>query len=414
MPHTLKEWLEHPPIPWVALPSWVVALAVGLLSASAPVRAQDTLVVRADQSPLWGSAELVEELRIGSLDSPPQEVFGRLADAAVGPHGEIVVADRQGPALRLFDPGGEYVRDLGHPGQGPGEFRQVAGVRFTTTGHIAIWDPGNQRISLFDTTGAVANTIRVNSALQGGQRPFEVDTAGNFYVRAIGSHDGPLITQFVWIKVGPEGDVLDSLPIPSANSVGRPLVAITPGGPRKPFTLETVAALSPHGYQVAGRTDQYAISRPLRDGRVLRIERATREVRVGADEGKQWQALLEFMESGSPSVGEAFRPIPSRKPIFRALWVDGSGRIWVSLYTDAVHVPMTPAERERRGGRPSLEWVEPPVWDVLDDKGRLLGTVFLPMNAILVAARDRRIWLIEHGAFGEDYLVRYRVEGHSR
>lgn len=370
--------------------------------------------MRAAQPPLWRSAEITEELRLGALEGSPHETFGSLIGAAIGPNGEIVVADQQGPVLRLFDPSGRYIRDIGRAGQGPGEFRSIAGVRFTPDGRVAVWDPGNQRISIYFLDGSPDMTIRVNSSLQGGETPFQVDTAGNFYVQATGSREGSVITRFVWIKTDQAGNVLDSLPIPQANPVGRPLVVMTQGGRRRPFTVETRAALSPYGYQVAGRTDRYAVWRPLRDGRVLRIELSAQAVRVGADERQQWEAVLRFMESASRPGAESFRPLPSTKPVFRELWVDDSGRIWVLRYVEAVHVPMSPEERRRREGRPAIEWLEPPVWDVLDERGAFVGTVSLPMHAIPVAAKDATVWLIERGTFGEGYLVRYRVAGHFR
>jgi hypothetical protein len=385
----------------------VAATVIGCHAAAG----QDTVVVQSDRDPVWGlPTRLVEELRIGAVDGNEHETFGRLIGAAVGPAGEFVTVDQQGPALQLFDSAGKYVRDIGRPGQGPGEYRSVAGVRFTSGDEIAIWDPSNRRITTYTLEGGVTGTIRVNASVQGGEEPFQVDTAGCFYVKAVGALVGHVISQYIWIKVDRDGNELDSVPIPKADGVGRPLVVRSLGGSLTPFRVETVSALSPYGYEVTGRTDVYAISRPLPDGKVLRIQHTARAVSVGEEERAQWKAVLDYMESVSPSTATRFEPIPSQKPSFKALWVDDSGRIWVHRYVSAVHVPPSPIRQPKRQGLPVLKWLEPPVWDTYDERGMILGSITLPLTAVLVASRGSRVWVIEHGALDESYLVRYRIE----
>lgn len=391
--------------------AWVVAaLLCPTLVLCRNAKAQDTVTVHADQPPVWGAApRLVEEMRIGALEGPEQETFGRLVAAAVGPSGEVVVADELGPSLRLFGSDGRYLRDLGRAGQGPGEYLQLAGVRFTREGHVAVWDPGNERITIFAEDGSVVRVIRVNSTLRGGADPFQVDTAGNFYVRAVRSQNGGVISQYTWIRLGPEGSVLDSLPIPRAAPNGRPLTVLTRNGPLEPFTVETVAALGPHGDQVVGRTDDYTLWWPHGNGRVMRIERTSRVVPMGREERQQWRAVLDWMQSMSGTDAQPFMPIPSKKPVFRGLWVDEEGRVWVHRYVEAVHVPMSEEERETRRATPPLEWVEPPVWDVVDDRGVFQGSLQLPMGAFPVAARGRKVWVIARGPMDESYFVRYGI-----
>jgi hypothetical protein len=388
----------------------VLACLSYALLACRVASAQDTVTVHADGPPPWGkSTRLVEELRIGRLSGSEHETFGNLIAAAVGPSGEIVVVDQQGPALRLFDSAGRYVRDLGRPGQGPGEYIQISGVHFTPAGQVAIWDPANARISVFAEDGTVINTIRMTSGMRAAGQAFQVDTAGDFYVLAARSFVRYVVSQYAWLKVDPLGNVVDSLPVPRPNRVGRPLILWTPGGPLEPFTVETVSALSPYGYQVVGRTDRYAVWRRLLDGGVLRIERGGRRLPVSRQEREEWEAVEDYFRVRDRPGAKEFDPIPSRKPFFRRLWVDESGRVWVSRYVAAVHVARSRQEKEEDRGALSLDWVEPPVWDVLDKGGELLGTVTLPRNTLVVAARGLMVWAIAHGRLDESYLVRYRI-----
>ena len=70
---------------------------------------------------------------------------------------------------------------------------------------------------------------------------------------------------------------------------------------------------------------------------------------------------------------------------------------------------MSAEERDARQGRPVLEWMEPPVWDVIDDGCAFLGTLSLPEGASPVAARGSKVWAIVRGAMDESYLVRYGI-----
>jgi hypothetical protein len=351
----------------------------------------------------------VEEVRIGALNGSPTETFGRLGGVAVGPGGEMAVVDLQGPVIRLFDEDGRYVRNVGALGGGPGEYRQVAGITTTPEGRFAIWDPGNGRISLFETSGELARTFPVRGGMMGGRETFHVDTAGAFYVQVIRSSSQGRIQSYAWLRLDPYGVVLDSLPIPRADEEGPVLYVLRLGASLHPFTTETVSTLSPRGYQVVGRNDTYALHRPLRDGRVLRIERSVDPVPVEPEERRQWTAFLEDFTVRAHRA-EPFPPVPTEKPVFRALQVDEDGRIWVDRYVPAVYTPLSDEEREARGDSPVLEWKEPSVWDVVGAQGTFYGTVELPRGGSPAWARGRRVWVIEYGEYDEGYLVRYRIE----
>jgi hypothetical protein len=392
-------------------PSTALFLASYLLLCGQSSAAQDTVVVSADRPAQWGrDLALVEERRVGAIEGSDVEAFGRLTAAAVGPNGDMVVVDQLGPVVRMFDPQGRYLRDLGRAGAGPGEYSRIAGICITRSGQIALWDPSSQRVSLYGLDGTFARSFRAPSSVLGGEQSFQVDTAGSLYVRAVGALSGHVIDQYQWIRLDSLGGVIDSIPVPRAEPEGRPLVMLTSGGTVRPFLTETVAALSPLGYQVTGRTNVYALWRPLPDGRVVRIERSVEPVAVGKEERQQWTAILRYIESLGAPGAQRFSSIPAEKPAFKELWIDEEGRVWVHRYSSAVYVPPSPGEKARRQGRPGLDWIEPPVWDVLSEKGAFLGTVRPSLNAFPVAARGAFLWVVEHGELGEDYLVRYRIQ----
>ena len=387
-------------------------LALLLLPGS--LRSQDTVRVRADNAPLWGERPaLIPELRLGSIEGSAEEAFGRIVGVVVGREGEIVIADSQGPSLRVFDATGAFVRNLGRPGEGPGEYRRILAIQSLPSGAVAVWDPGNQRVSTFDIDGFFRGSVRAASGLYTAD-PFRVDSAGNFYVKAIraGARGGIGVESAkVWLRIAPNGVLLDSIPIPMARQAGVSAILMTPAGERGPFVREIVSTRSPLGYEVRGHTGRLAFDRTLRDGRVLRVERSFRAVPVNPEERAQWQAFLEAAAQFGGSSAGIMMPVPSRKPAFRQIWVDADGRVWLSRYVEAVYQRRRPEEREGGQGPPPIDWIERPTWDVFDPRGTFLGTVLAPERGIPMVAIGDRVWFLEQGEFGENYVTRYRIEG---
>jgi len=188
------------------------------------------------------------------------------------------------------------------------------------------------------------------------------------------------------------------------------------------FSPRRVSFPSPHGYMVTSDTERYAVDRPLRDGRIVRIERAWEPVPVADGERDQFVRLRDAAAqrtvalTGSRSVPEEYRAdIPAVKPPFWALQVDREARIWIARHVEAVRQPETREERESRlrvrPPNPALEWWEPLVLDVLEPNGRFLGTLRFPnARTNLVFATAMHVWVVELGVFDEAWVVRYRIE----
>ena len=100
---------------------------------------------------------LVEVLRIGSLDGSC-DAFGEVTSIAVDGDGRIYVADRQASEIRVFSPRGECVRTFGRSGEGPGEFRWLAGITWQPPGYLWAIDAIRDRFTVFDSLGTVLAT----------------------------------------------------------------------------------------------------------------------------------------------------------------------------------------------------------------------------------------------------------------
>jgi hypothetical protein len=393
---------------------WTAAV-LALLPAS--VQTADTVVVRADNPPEWGEAvQLVEELRIGSLDGAEEEIFGRITGVAIGPERTVYVADEQVPVIRQFAADGSWIRNIGRQGEGPGEYNSILGIRGLYGRTLRILDQRNRRVTTYQNFEYHAS-FRSGSGYY-GYDAFAVDTAGTTYVKAVlRDRSAPRVSgaewDFGWVRIDVEGEVLDTLHVPAADEVGGGFVLSGKGGYYRPFTIMTLSTVSPHGYLLTVRNDQYAIHRPLPDGRVLRIERDAEPVPVKPEEKAQWEDWLDYSEVVAEDMGEQNRklgPIPDTKPLIRDLMTDDDGRIWVAVYAEARFKPYSDAERAERGDRPSLEWNQPLAWEVLDGGGRFLGRLTLPDKTSLLAARGTTVWGSQVGTYGEEYVVRFKIE----
>jgi hypothetical protein len=379
------------------------SILMAALALSQQVAPTDTLVVRADAGPDSG-LELVEDSRIGSLDGPPETTFGYVSALVEAANGDVFVADGMATGVRVFDGAGSYLRDVGARGQGPGEFRQVDGMALTPEGDLAIWDYNSQRLSIFGPGGDFLWSFPVDvRVMLGGAGPaLVVDAAGHYLVRT--SVESPQQRSreprereaiYAWLRYSRDGEFVDSLIPPRRR----------PSGTLNAFKHETASALSPLGYVVSGRNDEYALHRPLADGRIVRIERAYSPVPLQGDERDQWNAhLVEWEARWRIDLPE----LPRDKPPWRALLVDADGRIWVERYTRAEHHPdlVTAAASF---GWPNVNWVEPVVYDLFDPRGSFIGSVTLPDRSEMLYASGAHVWVRWRGPFDEHYVIRYSM-----
>src|SRR5688500_207178 len=101
----------------------------------------DTIVARTTGGSDAATAQaMTPEISIGVEDGADEYTLGQVTEVEVGPNGEVLVFDRQVPALRMYDSAGTYVRTLGGKGGGPGEYQAANGVGVHRDGRIVLWD----------------------------------------------------------------------------------------------------------------------------------------------------------------------------------------------------------------------------------------------------------------------------------
>ena len=364
---------------------------------------------------------LIEEVRIGSLDGAAEYSFSDINSIAVTQSGAIHVDDAHPPSIRRFSPDGRFVRWIGREGEGPGEFRSIAGLSVLPDGRLAAWDRRG-RITVYGTDDEYDEVVRVELENPWGypfvDRAFVTDSAGRFYLRIFASSPyGADPSEVAGIRYGyarlsPEGAVLDTVAPPWAGrrEEAESIVIHTRAGDRRPFPQRTLDAVSPFGHLVAGHNSTYAFS-ILDPAGAIEVEREGFQlVEVKPGERAEWRARTAFAERRS---GSSFAEVPDRKPAYRDLWVDADGRIWVHRYAEAAKrgepVPELWLD-DPDGNVPRITWAEPTLYDVFGPDGQLLHCVTMPDDAEVAASRGSLAWGILRGALDEEYVVRWRIE----
>ena len=113
------------------------------------------VLVRNGPEGLWQEGDewaIREDFRIGAADGPREILFGgNLASVSLGPHGQIFVLDFQAEEIRVFDGKGAFVRNIGRPGQGPGELARPMALGWDSAERLWVPNAFNGRHTVFAT-----------------------------------------------------------------------------------------------------------------------------------------------------------------------------------------------------------------------------------------------------------------------
>lgn len=394
-----------------ALGAWVSALLAcqdrgsQVSSAEAPQDGRNgslerggvVTTVRSTQ-PIWDAkAVLVEEVSIGTDIGDDPYMFGAVASVYATDE-EIYVADRQVPAVRVFDFLGRHVRDIGRQGQGPGEFLAPVFVAGTPDGRIVVQDmQRRQRLIVYGRDGSVLEPYRLEAEPKCCTRPPVVLEDGTVWLelrRGGGRTIGMTSVERYVQRFDSDGARGERQAVPLGEEL-RPhtfrLVDIE-HDTYAPFSPQHLWTLSPQGAIVVGVSSDYEFEMRHADGSVTRVIRETPPVEV-LDIEAEWHRKAILSSYGWSPEGERVNlewdeVIPETKPAFERFVVAASGEIWV--YREG---PSTPVPDCSVGpiGRSGLARVPPAchettvIVDVFDGEGRYLGELDIPDGFSLVA-----------------------------
>jgi len=153
------------------LPGAALAIFIALLTAF-PAQAQ-----RMPQDSWYLAKEMKRFVEPGKFHNPH--------DAALGPDGNLYVADRYNHRVQVFTQDGAFVRQFGNYGSGNGEFNEPTGIHVAPDGKVYVCESGNHRVQVFDSQGKFIRAMGQYGSGEGQlnyPHGVTVDNDGNVYI----------------------------------------------------------------------------------------------------------------------------------------------------------------------------------------------------------------------------------------
>ena len=363
--------------------------------------AQEVIDLPGRDQPL--DAEFEEVFRVGVLDGQPWEMLGGVRYAGFDANGNLYIVDGigggpkpggdletamrdlrammsgEGVRVLVFDASGNFAREFGSPGEGPGEFKWPSGYAVMRDGTMVVKDFGHRGYQLFDANGEFRRMVRGVTgwntlladprgvgvftgdlpAVAGGGRSMTFTTSGQATpadpptsrpVLHLGFDGEEVRTDTVvegWLP--PRGDPDIEVPrnIRGSGNAARALGAAMSLSPPPIFEPRLLAGVLPDGGIVHSDSSAYALKiTPPEVGGVARVIRRPLRPETVTDAVKR-----QYRERRNVGRGAVFYP---EVPVLRSLSTTWEGRIWV----------------QRRGDEPGTDG---PI-DVVTSDGRYVGT----------------------------------------
>ena len=120
-------------------------------------------------------ADFEEIFRVGALERESWETLGTVRKVAFDASGNLYVFDGAGgvrgpwldPRVLVFDAAGNFVREFGRSGEGPGEFNAPMTMAVMGDGTTVVSDMGHRAYQVFDNSGTFERMVRAGvNALQ--------------------------------------------------------------------------------------------------------------------------------------------------------------------------------------------------------------------------------------------------------
>ena len=359
--------------------------ASACLLAALPLAAQEVVTLPAEDQPL--DLRFEELYRLGTLAGEAWDQFGNVGDIGFDGAGNLYVLDYQVDRVIVADPAGEFVRELGRRGEGPGEFEEVHGLAVMRDGRAVVSDSRRLVFHIFQADGRVERTVRMDFTV-------EVLRIGDFVVQ-------------------PGADAIIAVPSAADEFLPRISPWLSPSErERLGGTLEMPPPASSHAIERIVLDGERAKTDTIAEGWMPAIDEGAT---AALAQGNQWlaQFVLSFPVL-SPDSHRAFRPdfhwgmLPDGSVAFAdsstyRVKIAGaeSGVVRVlqrPIRPEPVTNRMMRAERRRR--LDELQANAEPGEDLRDERERIDNLEFHPVVPVirgLATTWDGHIWVVRRG-----------------
>ena len=251
---------------------------------------------------------------IGCAECGGPAQFAEIADVAVTASGQVWVADKDDPRIRVFSSLGRPIRSFGRRGEGPGEYLGIEKLFPASDGSVAVIDMRQFRLTRVDTLGKVISTMSIRNF------PFDAASApGSSTVYLLFSRFQPGTS--VVMRADPGRDSLVSLlgPLRDFPSLQAPAEAHS-------------LAIAPDGSVAVGDGQSEYRIRVFQSGRSSDITRSIpRKIRTPTEMAEMQSQVIAGGRKARAEGGQPSTDVPREKPHFSWLGFryDSAGRLWV-------------------------------------------------------------------------------------
>ena len=277
------------------------------------------------------------------------EEFASITSGSFFSDGAFVVGDVMNARLRVFTSQGRLENTIGRKGGGPGEFSNLAWARVYRGDSIATYDRAQRRVTVFSRSGTPARSVTITSPGNGwGPEAIALLRDGRILVQG---------TRSIGAEAAPPGIHVSAMELWVYSAAGAPLKRIA----GDLVNLEWVKLASPNLLMprpfaavslIASRDSTVFIAdsadAPIRELTVSGAERRRIGVRA-TSRASSAQHVAEYRERELAAARRSTNanalvmqtrildatPFPDRLPVFRRMFVDRDGRLWVEEYPAA-------------------------------------------------------------------------------
>jgi len=341
------------------------------------------VIVKNPKEPLYENAEfnIVQDLKIGQPSGKPEDMLSEIREIEVDANGNIYAVEFKENHIRVFDRNGLYLRTIGRPGQGPGEFGEPGNVHVNPAGEVMATDGGSQSVKVFSPDGTYLRQyflkafypVKMDYSREGDLlyvMTFSMEPPG-FQLFRLDSRTGESLSLATWPM---------PLPDPKRASIFDPIMSfdVMPddrllyGCPMEGYEIQI--------FSPQGRLEK----RILKDWDPQPVT------------SKEKEAVLKEREKRSPS-DQTPLDFPKFHPPYRVVTSDDQERIIVYVYSEYT-------------GEPSQK--TPGLFDVFDKEGRYIAHIHFPFSTLTESPlwKGGKLYTVEPDEEGYLYIVRYAVE----
>ena len=385
---------------------------LAVLPAAPRLPAQEVIDLPIRDQPLH--ADFEEVFRVGVLDGEDWEMFAHVAYVAFDANGNLYVVDglyvQMDTRIVVFDTSGNFVREFGSMGEGPGEFNRPNEIAVLRDGTSVVEDLGHRAYQLFDANGEFLRMVRMARGgigyhdllpdPRGGGVFVKKDDGDSFTISSSAGRAPPAAptTRPLWrMDLGGEearnDTVVEAWRAPRGERPERP--GLPPGEPEAPtYEPAFLAGVLPDGSVVHSDSSAYELQiTPPQAGGSARVLRRPLRPRPVTDEMEEaYNKIVSNRESiVNRTTGEGTTyELPKRVfypevSILLALSTTWDGRIWVQRRGEEAGNPrssgaidmdslrrLPPGTYELPIG--PVSWSTPGPIDVVTADGRYVGT----------------------------------------